>query len=193
MKLLAAVLLSVALVYSAAAQAPKVEIFGGYSVEHIAPCGTTTTFAQGFSCGLELGELASSKGYFHGWNGSATAYFNRFVGITADVAGHYGAFGSNSNARYSFLFGPTFTLHTPVINPFAHVLFGVVKETAGSAFSDTSFSKPEFAVGGGIDLSLSRRLALRPIQLDYEWQRNPTSGLSNPTGLRLSAGVVLKF
>ncbi len=193
MKVLAAVFLSLALVCSATAQAPKVEIFGGYSVEHIAPCGSTTTSGQGFSCGLELGELTSSKGYFHGWNGSATAYFNRFVGITADVAGHYGPFGSNSNARYSFLFGPTITLHTPVINPFAHALFGVVKETAGSAFSDTSFSKPEFAIGGGIDVGLSRRLALRPIQLDYEWQKNPTNGLSNPTGLRLSAGVVLKF
>ncbi len=178
---------------SAAAQSPKLEIFGGYSVEHIAPCGETTTFAQGFSCGLELGELASSKGYFHGWNGSVTAYFNRFVGITADVAGHYGPFGSNSNARYSFLFGPTFTLHAPLINPFAHALFGVVKETAGKSGLQTAFTKPEFALGGGIDLSLSRRLALRPIQLDYEWQKNPTSGLSNPTGFRLSAGIVLKF
>jgi hypothetical protein len=193
MKVLAGVFLSFAVASFAAAQSPKVEIFGGYSVEHIAPCGTTTTFAQGFSCGLESGELISSKGYFHGWNGAATAYFNRFVGITADVASHYGPFGSNSNVRYSFLFGPTFTLHTPVLNPFAHALFGVVKETAGLAGSDTSFSKPEFAIGGGIDLSLSRHLALRPIQLDYEWQKNPTSGLSNPTGFRLSAGIVLKF
>jgi hypothetical protein len=191
MKLLAAVLLTVmGLASSAIAQAPKVEIFGGYSVEHIAPCGTTTTFAQEFSCGLELGELASSKGYFHGWNGSATAYFNRFFGITADVAGHYGAFGSDS--RYSFLFGPTFTLHAPLINPFAHALFGGVTEGSGSG-SITSFTKPEFAIGGGVDLGLSRHLAIRPVQLDYEWQRNPTGGLSNPTGFRLSAGVVLKF
>jgi hypothetical protein len=193
MKLLAAVFLFLTLIAAATAQAPKLEVFGGYSVEHIAPCGDSTTVGQPFSCGLELGELVSSKGYFHGWNGSVTAYFNRFVGITADVAGHYGPFGSNSNARYSFLFGPTVTLHSPVINPFAHALFGMVKETGSGGLSDTAFTKPEFAIGGGLDLGLSKRLALRPIQLDYEWQKNPTSGLSSPTGFRLSAGVVLKF
>ena len=191
MKVLAAVLLFLALIASAAAQAPKIEIFGGYSVEHIAPCGTTTTFALEFSCGLELGELASSKGYFHGWNGAATAYFNRFVGITADVAAHYGAF--NADTRYSFLFGPTVTLHSPVINPFVHGLFGVVKQTTGNSSSQTAFTKPEFAIGGGVDIGLNRLLAVRPVQFDYVWQRNPTSGLSNPTGFRLSAGVVLKF
>ncbi len=190
MKVLAAVLLSLVLVASAAAQSPKFEVFGGYSVEHIAPCGQSVTATQNFSCGLESGELQTSKGYFHGWNGSATAYFNRFVGITADVAAHYGAL--TSDTRYSFLFGPTFTLHSPVINPFVHGLFGVVKESAGGG-SQSDFTKPEFAIGGGVDLSLSHRLALRPIQLDYEWQKNPTSGLSNPNGFRLSAGLVLKF
>jgi len=190
MKLLAAVLLSLTLISSAAAQAPRIEIFGGYSVEHIAPCGDSTTFAQEFSCGLELGELRSSKGYFQGWNGSATAYFNRFVGVTADVAGHYGAFSTDS--RYSFLFGPTVSLHTPILTPFAHALFGFVKESAGGGIQ-SSFTKPEFAIGGGVDLSVSKHLAVRPVAFDYEWQKNPTSGLSNPTGFRLSAGLVLKF
>ena len=193
MKLPATFLVTLILIASASAQAPKLEVFGGYSVEHIAPCGATTTFAIGFSCGLELGELVSSKGYFQGWNGSATAYLNRFFGVKADFAGHYGLFGSSSNARYSFLFGPTLTLHTPLINPFAHALFGVVKETSGVSGSQADFSKPAIAVGGGIDVSLSHHLALRPVQIDYEWQKNPTNGLSNPTGFRLSAGVVLKF
>ena len=34
---------------------PKAEIFGGYSLEHIAPGGTTTTAGQGTACCLESG------------------------------------------------------------------------------------------------------------------------------------------
>lgn len=100
------------LVAPAPAQTSKVEIFGGYSVEHIAPCGTQTTYAQGESCGLEAGELASSSNYYNGWEAAATwgaeasGSLHPFFGLTADFSGHYGIFGSQSS-RYSFLFGPT--------------------------------------------------------------------------------------
>jgi opacity protein-like surface antigen len=192
MKLLAAVLLPLALMASAAAQAPKLEVFGGYSVEHIAPCGGNTSSTQEFSCGLEQGELQTSKGYFNGWNASATGYFNRFFGVTADFAGHYGAFSTAS--RYSFLFGPTFKMRLPILSPFAHALFGFVKETAGNGFdSQYVFTKPEIALGGGVDVNVSRHFAVRPVQLDYELQTSPTSGISNPTGFRLAAGVVFKL
>jgi opacity protein-like surface antigen len=192
MKLLAAVLLPLALMAAAAAQAPKLEVFGGYSVEHIAPCGANTSATQEFSCGLESGELQSSKGYFNGWEAAATGYFKRYLGITADVAGHYGAFSTAS--RYSFLFGPTFKLRLPILAPFAHALFGFVKETASNEFeSQFAFTKAEFALGGGVDVNVSRHLAVRPIQLDYEWQKTPTTGIPNPTGFRLAAGVVFKF
>lgn len=190
MKLLASGILAVALVSAASAQAPKVEIFGGYSAEHIAPCGTSTTFAQGFSCGLEEGELGTSKGYFNGWEASVTGFGHRFFGVTADFSGHYHALGSDS--RYSFLFGPTFALHTPVISPFAHGLFGAVKEN-GSFDPARSFTKAEFVIGGGVDVNVARHVAARVAQIDYEWQKNPTNGLPNPNGLRFSAGVVFKF
>ena len=120
-----------------------------------------------------------------------TGYFNRFAGITADVAGQNGAFGSAS--RYSFLFGPTFRVRLPVLSPFAHALFGVVKETSGSD-SQYAFTKAEFALGGGVDVHVSRHLAVRPIQLDYEWAKHPHQRNPQPsTGFRLSAGVVFKL
>jgi hypothetical protein len=184
------VLLFLALVSSGAAQAPKLEVFGGYSVEHIAPCGSTTTVAAEFSCQLEAGELAGSKGYFNGWNASVTGYANRLVGFTADFAGHYGAF--STAPRYSFLFGPTFALRLPILTPFAHALFGFVNETGGFN-SQYAFTKPEFAVGGGVDVNVSRHLAVRPFQFDYEWQKTPTSGIPDPTGFRFAAGVVFKL
>lgn len=112
-------------------------------------------------------------------------------GLTADFSGHYGVFGSQSS-RYSFLFGPIVAFHLTKLRPFGHALFGVTKETTSSGFS-YSFLAPEVALGGGLDLNLSRRFALRLAQVDYEWQRNPTSGLPAPHGFRLSAGVVFKF
>jgi hypothetical protein len=193
------ILVSSFLLPSALSQTSRVEIFGGYSVEHIAPCGTQTTYGQGESCGLEEGELASSNNYYNGWEAAATwgaeardLGLRPFFGITADFSGHYGIFGSQS-ARYSFLFGPTVAFHLPKLRPFAHALFGLTKETASGGYSPYNFSVAEAVLGGGLDLNVSRRFAVRLIQADYEWQKNPTSSLPGPHGARLSAGVVFKF
>ncbi len=189
----AGALTTLILVSSALAQAPRAEIFAGYSLERIAPCGTTTTAQQGSSCGLELGELQTSTTNYNGWNASATGYVNRFFGVTADFSGHYGSTrGSLSTSRYSFLFGPTFALHTPRLTPFTHALFGEIKESS-SDDKLLAYTKFAVAVGGGVDMSLSRRLAVRLGQFDYVWQRNPTNGLSGPHGFRYSGGIVFKF
>jgi hypothetical protein len=193
MKILAAGTLAVLFSLSVLAQdRPRAEVFGGYSAEHIAPCGTMTTFAMGESCGLESGELIGSNIFIHGWNASITGYANRFVGFTADFATHYHAFNAAGDTRYSFLFGPTVALPLARIRPFAHALFGAVRETDSSGGS-TGFTKPELAVGGGVDVGVSRRLAVRLAQVEYEWQRNPTSGLPHPNGIRFGSGIVFKF
>jgi hypothetical protein len=186
------ILTSLVLTCSSFAQAPKAEIFAGYSLERIAPCGTTTG-AQGASCGLELGELATSTTNYNGWNASATGYFNRYLGVTADVAGLYGSFfnGTVSTPRYGFLFGPTFRFPASKFTPFAHALFGAIRQT--SSESILSFTEQATAIGGGVDMNLSRRLAVRLGQFDYEWVKNPTGGLPSAHGLRYSGGVVFKF
>jgi hypothetical protein len=181
---------------------PRVEIFGGYSAERIAPCGTQTTAGQGISCGLEQGELQSSLKFYNGWNAAVTwgsePAPHRFVGFTADFSGHYGFFGSQSSL-YSFLFGPTVAFRLSKLTPFGHALVGLTKETTSSSASSSanpsqySFAAPKIALGGGLDLNVSRRFAVRLGQADYEWQRNPTSGLPGPRGFRFSAGVVFKF
>jgi hypothetical protein len=193
MKILTVATLVVFISFSAFAQdRPRAEVFGGYSAEHIAPCGTTTTYGQGFSCGLELGELIGSNIFMHGWNASITGYANRFVGFTADFATHYHAFNVPGNTRYSFLFGPTLAFSASKLRPFAHALFGAVKETESEG-NNSSFTKPELTVGGGVDMSISKRFAVRLAQIEYEWQRNPTGGLPHPNGIRLGGGVVFKF
>lgn len=190
MKVLASAFLITLLTVPAAAQ--RFEVYGGYSAERIAPCGTSTTFALGTSCGLELGELTSSNNFINGWNAALTAYGHRILGFTADFATHYHTFDSPTRTRYSFLFGPTVALPLPKIKPFAHVLFGAVKETDSSGGID-SFTEPDILVGGGLDFKMSHHFSVRLAQVEYEWQKNPTSGLSNPNGLRLGAGIVFKF
>ncbi len=192
MRFLAAVLFALTLSSLSLAQIPRIEVFGGFSAEHIAPCGTATTSAINVSCAFESGELLSSRHFYNGWNAAVTVG-GHFVGLTADVAGHYGSFNSApSLSRHSFLFGPTVRFPLPVITPFAHALFGVVKQSSSSDPA-LAFTAPEFALGGGVDWKLMKFVAVRVAQVDYEWQRNPTSGLSAAQGFRVGAGVVLKF
>jgi hypothetical protein len=174
------------------AQIPHIEVFGGFSTERIAPCGATASNSFGESCGFEQGELQSSLHYYNGWNAAVTLH-ERLIGFTADIAGHYGTYnGAPSLSRYSFLFGPTVRIPVPKITPFAHALFGVVKEIS-SGDSALAFTEPGIALGGGVDWKMSKLVAIRLAQVDYEWQRNPTGGLPGPHGFRLGSGVVLRF
>jgi hypothetical protein len=38
----------------------------------------------------------------------------------------------------------------------------------------------EIALGGGVDLNVSRYVAVRPIQLGYEWQKSPSKEFPQP-------------
>lgn len=60
------------------------------------------------------------------------------------------------------------------------------------AISSTSSS---FAVkaGGGVDVALSRRLALRAIEANYLSTRFPNATNNEQNNLMLGAGVVLRF
>jgi hypothetical protein len=197
MKILAIAIVAMVFAGCGLAHGQKLEVFGGFSSEHIAPCGSDTSYAEGASCGLEQGELESSTGYFNGWETAVTlgrevpVRLHPFLGFTADFSGHYGAFDSLAS-RYSFLFGPMFAMQVSKFRPFAHALFGVNKETSPSGF-DYSFIKPAIALGGGLDVNIVRHFSARLAQIDYEWQKNPTTGLPGPSGFRLATGVVFKF
>jgi hypothetical protein len=95
-------------VLGAAAQddASKFDLFGGYSY---------------FNRANGLGGVN-----LNGWEAQGTYNFNRWLGATADFGGYYArpVRGIDFN-EYTFLFGPTFSLHTRRITPFAHALFGV--------------------------------------------------------------------
>jgi len=138
---------------------------------------------------------------FNGWNASVTAYVYKSLGITADFAGHYAShvvYDPVAGAhRYSYLFGPTYSVHGRVGSVFAHVLLGEVSQ-GSSQLSALDYMKFALAVGCGLDLNVSRRLAIRIAQFDYERARvpsfnNASAGTESENGFRYSAGAVFKF
>jgi hypothetical protein len=64
--------------------------------------------------------------------------------------------------------------------------------TSGSP-SNNAF---DFLIGGGVDIPLSRSIAIRPAQFDYvltQFGNNFTRGNNNQTSFRYVAGVVFRF
>jgi peptidoglycan-associated lipoprotein len=171
-------------------QADKPELFGGYSLERIAPgCGSN------YRCGNPNSPGDATN--LNGWIASATGYFYKSLGVSAQFAGGYNGTAALSYStvhRHTYQFGPAYAFHVRSASIFAHALFGGV--TQGSS-TDQSLSYTAFlwSVGGGLDFKISRRISIRPVQLDYERQRVPVPSFPaiSSNGLRYSAGVVLRF
>jgi len=147
----------------------KVEVFGGYSW---------------------------AGGNFHGWNSSVTGNVTRRLGIVADFSGHYGDELEGSilvkENAHSFLFGPRFSFRGKRLSPFVYALFGATRfhqsaTVSGQKLSasDTGFSS---AFGGGLDINVNDRVAIRSFQIDYF--RPNFFGEAHNRG-RLAFGVVL--
>jgi opacity protein-like surface antigen len=168
------------------------EVFGGYSFERTAPCGVLGSDEA--PCHAETGFLAPTTNY-NGWAASFTGYFTRFLGATADLSAHYGPY-QNANftstptiSRYSYMFGPVFAWQTPRVTPFTHLLLGGTSERLAGDIGD--YNVFSWAVGGGLDVSVNKRIAIRFAQLDYESVHVPGDAAAN--GLRYSSGVVVRF
>ena len=117
----------------------------------------------------------------NGWEGSLEGHVAPWIGIVADLSGHYRAGVSVHNV----VFGPRISVPVGNFTPFAHALVGVGHTSDGSV-SDTSFSD---ALGGGLDYRLVHGLAWR-FQLDA-LQTRFFSATQND--VRFSTGIVLRF
>jgi hypothetical protein len=111
---------------------------------------------------------------------------NRWLGVVADVGGYHAAPFNNSLNTVTYLFGPRFSYRRlSKVTPFAQVLVGGAHLSGGGA-SANGFT---VSAGGGIDLSVSQRLALRT-QVDYIGIR-PNDHVLN--AVRGSFGIVYRF
>jgi hypothetical protein len=124
----------------------------------------------------------------NGISGSVAYNPNRWLGIVGDFGGYHASPGGVSLNTYTYLFGPRLSLRNPSkVTPFAQVLFGGSRLTAGSGGG--SSNQFAYSFGGGVDIGLLPHLALRP-QLDYVGLRN-SGQTANCT--RASLGFVVHF
>lgn len=171
--------------FAAAQETPKAEVFGGYQYTN-----------------ADIG--GANRVNLNGWNAQLSGYFNRNFGITADFSGLYGSpdaglgLGGIDTKAYSYMFGPTFRAPMGKATPYVHALFGATHMTADNVdlghFSDNAFS---YALGGGFDFNLSKRVAFRAVQADYYATRFSAASLGSNSDtqnhFRISTGLVFKF
>ncbi len=173
---------------------PKAEVAMGYSLVRYSTTGPLEQFTA------------------NGGSASIAYNFNRKIGLVADFGGY-----NNNNIRgfdvdntmFTYLFGPRFTARGEHVNIFGHAMFGgahisgsagplLVPGGGSTTAFDAANNSAAFLIGGGFDVHLSKRVALRPAQFDYLLIRfDPTVQgehlSSTQNNLRFSAQIVFKF
>jgi opacity protein-like surface antigen len=170
---------------------PKVEVFGGFSFVKV---DTATALKGSIFNWRDLN--------LKGFDASIAVNANKWGAVVADFGANYGVVLTNPSNPISgawmdygvqhFVVGPKFTLYRGKASPFVHLLFGYAK-VKGKVSGVTSTQKDfAMAMGGGLDINLNSKVAIRAVQLDSLMVRSPFRG--NFSGnLRLSTGVVLKL
>lgn len=172
----------------------RIELFGGY-----------TYVTPDFS-------LVSGNGV-KGWNASVDFKVRRWIGFVGDASGFYARYtypplAGSTQARgdsYSLLFGPQLSIQRGRFGPFGRFLTGVTHVGAQTiaGFSENLFKSDNawsYAVGGGLDYSVTRHFAIRGSADMFYVRLTPIGGgdpganyVKNRTTARISTGVVVRF
>jgi Outer membrane protein beta-barrel domain len=148
----------------------------------------------------------------NGAGGSYVFFFNNWLGLKADFDGygsttqHYATSEGNlsvSGNLFTYMGGVEIKSRTMKFQPFGDLLFGGAHTNAignlakAEGLTNRSPSNNGFAmvVGGGIDLGVSRNVALRLGEFDYLLTRlgNNIVGTNNQSSFRFQAGVNFNF
>ena len=144
---------------------------------------------------------------------------NKYIGIVGEWNATHGESGPHSFQQdgrvYSIprldtriqtiLFGPRISYRTKPVTVFGHVLFGAgtnkLDDDIGQ-FNYNSYTAWQYAmaIGGGVDINLSKNFALRPAQFDYVLMDSDIQDLTSAGGapgmfhsFRYQLGAVIKF
>ncbi len=114
----------------------------------------------------------------------------------------------SSGNMFTYLFGPRIRIPSPKVTPYFNFLFGGAHTsafndawtaicagqtcTASAAPSGNSFA---MAIGGGLDVPVSKNVAIKLGQFDYLMTRfnNQITGANNQHNFRYQAGIVFRF
>jgi len=175
--------------------APKWELFGGYSFVDPA------THVHGLLPGGLVPVTSRVESNPRGIGASVTYNFNRWFGLTADGSGHWGSGENGLGNRiddasfYTASMGPKLTYRSHYFSPFVEALVGWHSLDSDLFQSDNRFG---FMAGGGLDLNLNRRFALRLIRGDFvfsnhQYGSSSTVPATDVRGIRLQSGIVFMF
>ena len=149
--------------------------------------GAVSSFAQH----VPQGDVGTSYSFVHfgpgsnanGGSFSAAVNMNRWFGI----AGDFGAYSQSPTKTFTFLAGPRFSVRAQRrFTPYVETLFGDTHFKTTGFPSTNGFTA---LAGGGLELGMSRSVALRP-QLDYLAIR---SGGSTINTARVSVGLAFRI
>jgi opacity protein-like surface antigen len=184
---IAALMLALSII-AQAQEAPRVQVFGGYSYLRLEDSG-----------------IDGQDRDLNGYNvAGAITVLKKSLAIKADVSGHFGNLTAGpisiDQRQTMFLFGPQFTVRkSERIQPFAHALFGFARlklqnNAIAGDIDDTGFA---FAIGGGVDVkALSSKVSLRLVQADFVRTKFDFLGVGDSTStnsLRIGTGIVFRF
>jgi hypothetical protein len=188
----------------------KIEITGNYSFIHANP--QNNNIIPTFS--------------LNGGGGSAAFYFSKHIGVVGEFEGYgsythsFTVPPANCDSEstcvvtaqgnlFTYNIGPIVKFRTSHFEPFVEALFGGAHSNFyGNVYKDctaigcTSLGKSpsnnafDFIIGGGIDIPLTPKIAIRPAEVDYLLTRFGTSftgGNNNQSNFRYQAGVQFRF
>jgi len=186
-------------VYTVGQDAPKTEIFAGYSFLHV-----------------DVGNFPIPNQVPAGFNADFTHYFFGPVGGTVDFQYHKKDYGDGTPAAncpafplalcgsasiINFHVGPRFKARVGKVEPFTHALFGFTHGSFtpnGGAVPDSSDNAFSMKLGVGIDLAATRHVAIRLAEANFYYTRFGEQGGFDLNGegkqnnFTLSTGVVFR-
>jgi opacity protein-like surface antigen len=194
MLFLTAILLLTAVQGLAQSEHPKIEAYGTY---------------QFFRADIDILDNES----LHGWGAGVQWNPYRWLGAVAEMNGAYGSSKAQgpvvnplapttpvdvTTNVHTYLFGPRIAWRTRPITAFAHSLFGFgtlsVDCPGCNSINNNKFA---MALGGGLDINITKGIAIRAAQFDYVPINTSlalnSGGSSYFRNSRFQAGVVFKF
>jgi hypothetical protein len=189
----------------------KFEVYGEYSYLRFNPTifGLNSRSFNGGGGGATwyFAKILGVKGDLMGYGSTSfTKTFSSSVTLPNGAVIPAGSYTSQGN-MFTYLFGPVVRIPIPKVTPFGEILFGgsntngyvnLVKsiDAAGGTISRSPTQHPfTMAIGGGLDISVSTHISLRPGEVDYVLSRysNPLTSTNNQNNFRYCGGVVFKF
>jgi len=150
---------------------PRFSVFGGYS---------------GYRAGGKVNS-ATVPDFTTGFAGQFVLNTSHWTGVVADASSHY----NSTVSAQDFAFGIRFHRQVWRLIPFGEVLLGVQHFSPKGLPSQNT---PTYNLGAGLDIKVSSRFSVRPLQLSYVntyYNANLASGTSNYfNGYRVQAGLV---